>query len=346
MKYIGIDVHSSTCTFCVLDERGVEIDNVTMETNGRHIVGYISSIEGKKAVAIEECELSSWMYSLLDKRVDRLMVCNPVINRQYKGPKNDRIDAKRLAKLYKGGYLEGVYHNGSNREDFRILMSGYQDIIQEGVKLKCRYKSLYRREGRKITGENIYSDENLIEGLKKTESRFIGRSIFKALKCFESIRKECIEEIKKKSKGFKEIKYLKSIPGIKDINAAKIVSQVIDPRRFKNKNKYYSYCGLARHEKKSAGKDYGSIKIHGNMTLKNVYKTAAHIVLKGNSGLRKYYDMLRLKGINHEDAKNAVSRKIAILSLSVWRHNQKYNDKQFIEKHLKKDKGENIKVYC
>jgi len=39
--------------------------------------------------------------------------------------------------------------------------------------------------------------------------------------------------------------------------------------------------------------------------------------LTGKSGLRRYYDSLRSKGINHDNAYNAVSRKIAAISLSV-----------------------------
>lgn len=44
-KYIGLDAHSSTCTFNVTDERGCEIDDVTIETNGRLLVKYLRSIE-------------------------------------------------------------------------------------------------------------------------------------------------------------------------------------------------------------------------------------------------------------------------------------------------------------
>jgi len=40
-KYIGLDAHSSTCTFNVTDERGREIDNTTIETNGRLLVKYL-----------------------------------------------------------------------------------------------------------------------------------------------------------------------------------------------------------------------------------------------------------------------------------------------------------------
>ncbi|OFZ07200.1 MAG: hypothetical protein A3D92_12170 [Bacteroidetes bacterium RIFCSPHIGHO2_02_FULL_44_7] len=84
-----------------------------------------------------------------------------------------------------------------------------------------------------------------------------------------------------------------------------------------NKYKYFSYCGLVRHKRISDGKGYGSAKIWGNRILKCVYKMAGHSALTGKSGLRRYYDSLRSKGINHDNAYNAVSRKIAAISLSV-----------------------------
>ena len=83
-KYIGLDAHSSSCTFCVVDEKGVEIDSTTIRTNGRLLINYLRSIKGKKKLTFEECELSSWLYEILGKEVDGLLVCNPVYNREYK----------------------------------------------------------------------------------------------------------------------------------------------------------------------------------------------------------------------------------------------------------------------
>lgn len=71
-KYIGLDAHSSTCTFNVTDERGCEIDDVTIETNGRLLVKYLRSIEGVKKLTFEECELSNWLYEILSSEVDEL----------------------------------------------------------------------------------------------------------------------------------------------------------------------------------------------------------------------------------------------------------------------------------
>jgi len=51
-KYIGMDAHSSTCTFCVMNETGEEIDHTTLETNGRLLVTYLRSIEGVKTSAL------------------------------------------------------------------------------------------------------------------------------------------------------------------------------------------------------------------------------------------------------------------------------------------------------
>ena len=58
-KYIGMDAHMSTCTFCVTDKNGRELDNTTLETNGRLIVNYLRDIPGIKKLTFEECELSN-----------------------------------------------------------------------------------------------------------------------------------------------------------------------------------------------------------------------------------------------------------------------------------------------
>lgn len=326
--YIGMDAHSSSCTFCVVDERGREVDHTTLATNGKLIVNYLRSLKGTKKLTFEECELSRWLFGIIKPEVDELIVCNPVANREYKKAKTDKLDARKLARLLRGNFLTPVYHDGSEREKFRDLMSSYQDIVDEGVRLKNRYKSLFRKNGQKFRGEKLYNDENLLVGLTKPADRFIGVQLYRLLESLEKSRQAYLKEILRSNKRFKEIRCLKSVPGLGDIQSAKIVAQVVDPKRFANKYKYYSYCGLVRHPKDSAGKSYGSTKIWGNRILKCVYKMAGHAVLKGQSRLRLYYDTLREQGTSHENAANAVCRKIAAISLSVWKNNSKYDEKK------------------
>lgn len=325
-KYIGLDAHSSTCSLCVMDVKGGILDTVTVATNGRLLIGYLRGISGEKALTFEECELSGWLHEILKKEVDELIVCNPVENRTYKKAKTDKLDARNLANLLRGGYLTAVYHDGSDREKFRGIMSGYQDLVGDAVRIKNRYKSLFRKDGKKAKGSALYSDESFLDGLERKDFQFMGEHMYHQLEEIEKSRLMYIEEIKKYCRKFKEIKYLKTLPGIGDIQAAKIAAQVIDPGRFKNKYKYFSYCGLVRHRQISGDKNYGDKKIWGNRTLKCVYKMAAESALKGNSSMRAYYDYLRSKGIGHKNAKNAVSRKIAAISLVLWKKSERYRD--------------------
>ena len=327
MKYIGMDAHSSTCRLSVMDAEGKEIDNVNIITNGRLLVNYLERIEGEKKLTFEECELSQWLYAILKPHVEELIVCNPVANRQYKRAKTDKLDAQHLAQLLRGGFLKSVYHDGSRREQLRSLLSGYQDIVEEGVRLKNRYKSLFRKSGKRLIRESVYNDESLLVDLKRSDFKFMGEQIFELLGKLEEIRQKYLQQIRQQSRRFKEISLLKTIPGIGELSAARIVSQVIDPSRFNNKYKYYSYCGLVRHKRESGGKDYGSEKIWGNRVLKYVYKMAAHSALRmTDNSFHRYYEHLRFKGLSDQNARSAVCRKIAAISLSLWKHHKKYDD--------------------
>ena len=325
-KYIGLDAHSSTCSFCVMEKTGKIVDTAKIVTNGRLLREYVRNVSGEKSITFEECELSSWLYEMFKNEDCKMLVCNPVENRQYKKAKTDKLDARQLADLLRGNFLKPVYHDGSDREKFRDLMSGYQDLIEDSVRIKNRYKSLFRKEGKRFLGEKIYKDASLLEGLKRKDFQFVGKQMYSLMERMESSRQEYIVEIKKYVRKFKEIRVLKTLPGIKDIQAAKIVAQVIEPGRFKNKHKYFSYCGLVRHKQISGDRTYGDKKIWGNRTLKCVYKMAANSALKGDNVFKKYYEHLRRNGTGHKNAKNAVSRKIAAISLILWKKNVKFKE--------------------
>jgi len=161
MKYIGCDSHISSCTFSVLNEKGVMMDNRTIETNGATLVSYLRSIPGSKKIVLEETGLARWLYSLFTPEVDECIVCDPLKNRLLgHGAKNDDIDSFKLADLLRGGFLKPVFHQGDSREELRDLMHGYVSLTKDFVRLKNRYKALFRNEGIKKTGESFYNDES------------------------------------------------------------------------------------------------------------------------------------------------------------------------------------------
>lgn len=314
IKYIGLDAHSSTCSFCVIDPRGTEIDNKTIVTNGRLLVDYIQSLGGKIVLAFEECDLSCWLFDILHKHVHKIVVCNPAQNAQYKRAKTDKLDARNLAELLRGGFLKPVFHDASQREKLRMLVSSYQDNVQEVVRIKNRLRTIKRRAG-------LYSKKE-----SPVHALFIQEQLSSQLEQLSIAQKEYKKQISRQAQQFKETKNLISIPGIGYIQAAKIIAQVIDPKRFKNKYKFFAYCALVKHPRISAQRKYGSTRIWGNRMLKCVFKMAAHSAIKGQNALSALYKHLRDKGISDFNARNAVARKIAVLTLTLWRNNQLLND--------------------
>lgn len=332
-NYIGMDAHPSICVFSVVDDSGEEVGKFQSPTNGAALVEYIRSIKGTKHLVFEECELSAWLFEILDREVDKLIVCNPARNVQYKRAKTDKLDAKNLALLLRGGFLTPIYHDGSKTEHLRALMSGYQDVVDTGVSLKNRYKSLFRKSGLPARGDGFYADESLLKGLPRPDQRFVGHGLYRMITATEAEREKYCAAIKAIKRKFPELKLLQGIPGIGEIQAAKILSQVITAERFQDKHKFWSYCGLVRYKQESAGKTRGNKRGWGNRILKCVFKMASKSALSGTNEFRELYDALRAKGTNDKAARNAVSRKIAAIALSMLKNKTRY-DKDLVTEQV------------
>jgi len=319
IKYIGLDAHSSTCTFSVIDSNGIQLDNKTIVTNGRLLIDYIKSLGGTLHLALEECELSFWLFDIFKKHVTTIIVADPTENVQYKRVKTDKLDAYNLANLLRGKYLKPVFHNGSDREKLRMLISSYNDLNQEIVRIKNRMKSIKRRT-RALTKRDLTDHASFIY-------EHLQSQLLQLLETKNTYTKKLIKHIRQ----FKETFYLNTIPGIAFIHAAIIIAQVIDPNRFSNKYKFFSYCGLVKHQRQSGGRNYGSKKIWGNRMLKCVYKRAAQSAIRSNSAFNCLYSHLRNKGLSEKNAHNAIARKIAVLSLTLWRNQQCFRNEIILE---------------
>ncbi len=144
--YIGLDAHSATCTFVVVDESGNVTHRAVVKTSEGTLLGFLSALPGEKILTVEESHVSQWIYVLLHEKVDRLVVCNPVRLSKKQGPKTDYRDALHLAQELRGNFLSPVYHDESQWIQLRVLISGYQDLVSEIVRSKNRLKAVFRSE--------------------------------------------------------------------------------------------------------------------------------------------------------------------------------------------------------
>lgn len=324
--YIGMDAHSKTSMFVVLNATGKEVESRRMTTNEKDIVKFIGSLKGKKHLTFEECHLSRWLHVVMKDQVDELVVCNPCFISKRKGPKNDYLDAHHLAQQLRGGFLTPVFHDDSFLSDLRKIVTSYENLITDLIRTKNRYKSLFTSRG--ILFENprsLYSDTSVIEKLD-TASQFVARKLIDQVHHLADLQGEYKIQFEKNMRSNPQIAALGSLPGISAIRANIIAAAVVDPKRFTSKNKFWSYCMLVKHDQQSDGRSYGKVTRFGKMSLKNVFMGATIQILGQDNELRRYYDQQIAKGRDARSARKNLARKVAAIALAVMKTGKPYRE--------------------
>lgn len=324
MKFIGMDAHSKTCFFVVMNKRGKVVAKKRVKTNEGDILGFIRSVKGKKNLAFEEGVISQWLYVLLKKEVDELKVCQPV---ERTGPKNDEIDAGEIADLLRVGRLKEVFHADNELMNLRSLVSGHEDLNRVLTQEKNRLKALFRQVAITTDGKKIYSSPEMADALPTDTQRYVASTLFEQVKLLEEQKRGYIERFEENGKKYKEIKRLMTIPGIGPIRANQIVAIMVTPYRFSSKYHLFSYSKLTKHSRMSDGKDYGKRSGSGQPLLKEVFKMSVFGATKSNTAFKRKYETMRAAGASDRSARNAVAKKIAATVLAVWKTGKNYEDK-------------------
>jgi transposase len=269
---------------------------------------YLATLKGRVVLAIEETTTAQWLYLELRDSVERIVICNPYRNRLLgEGPKTDKIDALKLCLLLRSGLLKEVFHSVDELYELRSLVSAYTDVVQAGVRAQNQCSSLAR--GRIDKGAH---------------APFILGHLDKSIELYRQTKEEYEARFQEFCQQNKQLKLLLSVPGIGIINAAKILATVVDARRFPQRGKYLSYCGLVKHEKLSGGRSYGRRKSHYSHLLKSVYKSAAMAAICGNNAIREYYDKLIAEGVARHNARHTVARYIARITYGILKTGTPY----------------------
>lgn len=326
--FIGLDAHSKTCMFVAVDGRGRQTMAQRVKTGEKTILNVVRSLPGKKALVFEESHLSKWLYTLLQPEVDDLVVCDPAYVARKKGPKDDYPDTLHLAQQLRGNFLERVFHESNFFSELRDEVSAYIDLVRDLVRLKNRYKALFRCEALETEGTKIYSREARIEELSSKTARFVASGLFKRIQIFDEERTLYHKRFNEYAAKYPEIRCLATIPGIAETRATIIAAIVCSPKRFENKFKFWSYCMLVKYDQRSDDCSYGKRQTPGNRILKDVFIGAAESVLQRGSELKRIYDNTRAKGSDHRAAKKNLARKIAAIALAVMKRKSPYKEQE------------------
>jgi transposase len=350
IKYVGLDVHQSTISVAVLNDQGKLVMQCVLATQARAIVDFFAGLRGTLYVTLEEGTHAAWLYDLLVRRVAKLVVCNPRKNALLKaGSKSDAIDARKLAELLRAGLLSPVYHGQNSTAAVMQLGRSYTALTEDTTRIMGRIKALYRSHAIACAGQKPYGSRHREEYLAQFGEPGLqcrARRLYQQLDLLQQLRREARHDLLLECRKHGESQLLRSIPWLGPIRTALLMARVQTPHRFRTKRQFWAYCGLALETRSSA--DYqmvnGQLQRHSkpvfirglnrnhNHDLKNLFKSAATSASGSGGGFGSFYKNLLIKGMKPELARLTLARKIAAITLHVWKKGEPF-DADYLTPH-------------
>lgn len=336
-KYIGLDVHQATISAAVLDSAGNSVMEAIVETKAETILQFLRGLRGSLHVTFEEGTWAAWLHDLLKPHVTRVVVCDTRKTGLGKGRnRNDREDARGLARLLYRNELEPVYHGEHGLRTLRELARAYLAITRDLTRVMTRIKAIYRSWGIPCAGQQVYGLRHRAEWLAKLSEAGVRRRAEFYYQQFDALagsRQQARRELLEESRKHSAVKLLRQIPAIGPIRAALLVALLQTPHRFRTKRQLWAYIGLALRTYTS-GEYYfeaGQLKrskkalaIRGlnrnyNHDLKNIFKGAATWAASNPGPFRSFYEARLARGMKPHMARLTLARKMAAITLLVWK---------------------------
>src|SRR6266851_6154484 len=343
VKYIGMDVHKEAISIAVLNSSGKLVMECIIETKASTILQLFQGLSGSVQVTFEEGTWAAWLYDLLKPHVTNLVVCNPRKNALLKqGSKSDRIDARKLAELLRNGSLSAVYHGEHGLRMLKELARSYLTVSKDLTRVMNRLKALYRSWAIPCAGKEVYAPRYRAEWLGKISEAGVRRRAehyYQQLDALRSLRQEVRRDLMVESKKHKAWKLLRQIPGIGPIRAAVLMAVMQTPHRFRTKRHLWTYSGLGLETHDSAQyrvvegqlqRSKKPVTLRGlnqdhNHDLKDIFKGAATRVSSSSGPLHDFYEALLAKGRKPTMARLTLARKIAAITLIVWKKEVRFD---------------------
>lgn len=342
-KYVAMDVHKASVVIGIRDASGKYIMESIVPTQATMLLDFVKGLSGTIHLTFEEGTHSVWLYDLLKPHVTELLVCNPRRNKLLEeGNKGDAIDVRKLSHLFQARLLQPVYHGDHGTRTLKELAQTYESLVSDRVRVKNRLKAIYRSRGIRCDGDEVYQKRKRAKWLAQlTESgvRRRAESLYQQLASLDLLVADARKQLLTESRKQKATKLLRQMPTLGPIWTAMIIAAVDTPYRFRTKRQFWSYCGLAVVTRSSA--DYWfdkkgelrksrrpaatrGLNRNYNRRLKKIFKSAALVgIVKGP--FQPYYQRLLAQGLRPELARLTLARKIAAITLAVWKKGERFD---------------------
>ena len=216
------------------------------------------------------------------------------------------------------------------------LARSYLTISQDLTRVMNRVKALYRGWGIACGGQQVYAPRHRSEWLNKIgEAGVRRRAEFfdQQLDAVRGLRQAVRRDLLAESRKHGATKLLRQIPYIGPIRAALLIALIQTPHRFRTKRQLWTYSGLAIETRDSAQYRYVAGQLqrskkpqqlrglneNHNHDMKAIFKSAAAMASRREGPFQDFYLELLTKGMRPAMARLTLARKIAAITLILWK---------------------------
>ena len=333
VNIIALDTHCAFTEIVVLTPGGRVRQRGRCPTTIPTLVEEVGRIPRPRAVVFEEGPLADWLARGLGPYANDVAVCDPRRNHLIAkdSDKDDPIDAEKLARLYRGGYIKRVHHPESfDRVVFKRHVGLYYDSVRQRVRLANRIMGELRGYG-VFVSEKSFADPDghrtLVRRLPddpviRADLHSLWAAYDGAVEREESMRRRLIRLAKKNP----QIVRFQALPGVKEIRASTFYAYVDTPWRFRNKSALWKYLGIGLERRHSGGgAERVQVPWQVNRTLKSSILGAAKsaIASRENPFADQYERWIR-DGLTPRNARRNVARSQAAVMWGMWKNGDVY----------------------
>ena len=343
-KYVALDVHQAMTVASVREESGRVIARTVVPTEAPALVEFFHGLRGTVHVAFEEGTQAQWLHELVAPLVDRVVVCDQRGQPRH-GNKGDQVDADQLSELLRRGGLRAVYHGSAPQAELKELTATYRNLVEDGTRVMLRLKALFRARAIPTRGTQVYQPRERARWLAQLADRgaqFRAGTLYAELDVLRALRPPAKSAMVAQARRDPAWPVLRAIPFLGPVRVALLLATMQTPWRFRTKRNLWAYAGLAVVTRSSddyrlvAGQPVRrrrapltrGLNRNHNRLLKDVFKGAATAATARPGPLQDYYHGMLARGMREELARVTLTRKLAALTLRLWKKGERYDPAQ------------------
>jgi len=278
---------------------------------------------------VDEIEAGGGKPQLVNARLAKLMM--GMVN------KSDKLDAKGMNRLQRTGTLPTVWIPPSSVRDARELPRTRMVLSRQRTQLKNRVHATLGKYGFVVEGAT--------DAFGKRGRKIVEELLTKLPPHTEQALRRILDQLDHVCENLKWIEakmmevyapcpqttWLKTLPGVGDILAVVIWTEIGTIERFARAEQLASYCGLVARENSSGGKiRFGAVRRDVNVYLKWAFVEAANSAVLnaercGYDHIGRLYQRIKTRR-GHGKAKVAVARHLSEASFWMLKKGESYRE--------------------